>query len=133
VDAAQKTQTDLIGWIHTHPSQTAFLSSVDIHTQFYYQKLLPETVAIVYSPKFGTVKSFIITPGKGMSEIEKCKESGFHPHNEPVYQSATHIRKDFSRYIEICDLRTSSDTDPLPTPPSNPKVPNKTFTDSSRY
>jgi STAM-binding protein len=22
-----------LGWIHTHPSQTCFLSSVDVHTQ----------------------------------------------------------------------------------------------------
>ena len=23
-----------LGWIHTHPSQTCFLSSIDVHTQF---------------------------------------------------------------------------------------------------
>ena len=26
-----------LGWIHTHPSQTCFLSSIDIHTQCGYQ------------------------------------------------------------------------------------------------
>ena len=26
----------VLGWIHTHPTQTAFLSSVDMHTQFGY-------------------------------------------------------------------------------------------------
>ncbi|XP_035540189.1 AMSH-like ubiquitin thioesterase 2 isoform X2 [Juglans regia] len=26
-----------VGWIHTHPSQTCFLSSVDVHTQYSYQ------------------------------------------------------------------------------------------------
>ena len=26
-----------LGWIHTHPSQTAFLSSIDLHTHFGYQ------------------------------------------------------------------------------------------------
>uniref|UniRef100_A0A0A9H9Z1 MPN domain-containing protein n=1 Tax=Arundo donax TaxID=35708 RepID=A0A0A9H9Z1_ARUDO len=25
------------GWIHTHPSQTCFLSSIDLHTQYSYQ------------------------------------------------------------------------------------------------
>lgn len=31
-----------LGWIHTHPSQTAFLSSVDLHTQAGYQIMMPE-------------------------------------------------------------------------------------------
>ncbi|XP_050296152.1 STAM-binding protein-like isoform X2 [Anthonomus grandis grandis] len=35
-----------IGWIHTHPTQTAFLSSVDLHTQCPYQLLMPEAIAI---------------------------------------------------------------------------------------
>lgn len=26
-----------LGWIHTHPSQTAFLSSIDLHTHYGYQ------------------------------------------------------------------------------------------------
>ncbi|XP_043836220.1 AMSH-like protease isoform X2 [Dromiciops gliroides] len=40
-----------LGWIHTHPTQTAFLSSVDLHTHCSYQLMLPEAVAIVCSPK----------------------------------------------------------------------------------
>ncbi|WAQ96090.1 STBPA-like protein [Mya arenaria] len=36
----------------THPTQTAFLSSVDLHTHYPYQQLMPEAVAIVVSPKF---------------------------------------------------------------------------------
>ncbi|GJN18167.1 hypothetical protein PR202_gb05300 [Eleusine coracana subsp. coracana] len=38
------------GWIHTHPSQTCFLSSIDLHTQYSYQVMLPEAVAIVVAP-----------------------------------------------------------------------------------
>nr|XP_020656942.1 AMSH-like protease isoform X3 [Pogona vitticeps] len=46
-------QHDLLtlGWIHTHPTQTAFLSSVDLHTHCSYQLMLPEAIAIVCSPK----------------------------------------------------------------------------------
>ncbi|KAG9466536.1 hypothetical protein GDO78_016464 [Eleutherodactylus coqui] len=40
-----------LGWIHTHPTQTAFLSSVDLHTHCSYQLMLPEAIAIVCSPK----------------------------------------------------------------------------------
>jgi STAM-binding protein len=38
------------GWIHTHPSQTCFLSSRDLHTSVGYQVMLPESVAIVCAP-----------------------------------------------------------------------------------
>lgn len=40
-----------LGWIHTHPTQACFLSSVDLHTHFSYQKLLKEAIAIVIAPK----------------------------------------------------------------------------------
>jgi STAM-binding protein len=43
-----------LGWIHTHPSQTAFLSSVDLHTHCSYQLMMPEAIAIVCSPKYQT-------------------------------------------------------------------------------
>jgi len=35
----------------THPTQTAFLSSVDLHTHSSYQLMLPEAIAIVCAPK----------------------------------------------------------------------------------
>jgi len=44
-----KNNLIVLGWIHTHPDYTCFLSSVDVHTQYGYQKLLPESIAIVYS------------------------------------------------------------------------------------
>nr|XP_048322495.1 AMSH-like ubiquitin thioesterase 2 isoform X4 [Ziziphus jujuba var. spinosa] len=39
-----------VGWIHTHPSQSCFLSSVDLHTQYSYQVMVPEAFAIVMAP-----------------------------------------------------------------------------------
>ncbi|KAG1662778.1 STAM-binding protein-like A [Nymphon striatum] len=41
-----------LGWIHTHPSQTSFLSSVDLHTHFSYQIMMHEAIAIVIAPKY---------------------------------------------------------------------------------
>ena len=32
----------VLGWIHTHPRQGCFLSSVDVHTHCSYQLMLPE-------------------------------------------------------------------------------------------
>jgi STAM-binding protein len=42
----------MLGWIHTHPTQTCFMSSRDLHTQSGYQVMLPESIAIVCAPKF---------------------------------------------------------------------------------
>ncbi|RPA76024.1 Mov34-domain-containing protein [Ascobolus immersus RN42] len=41
----------VLGWIHTHPSQTCFMSSVDLHTQCSYQRMLEESVAVVCAPR----------------------------------------------------------------------------------
>ncbi|CAM9885524.1 unnamed protein product [Chrysoparadoxa australica] len=43
-----------LGWIHSHPRQDCFLSSVDLHSQCAHQLMLPEAVAVVYAPRYGT-------------------------------------------------------------------------------
>lgn len=40
----------LLGWIHTHPTQSCFMSSVDLHTHFGYQTMMKESIAIVCAP-----------------------------------------------------------------------------------
>lgn len=40
----------VLGWIHTHPTQTCFMSSRDLHTHFGYQVMIPESIAIVCAP-----------------------------------------------------------------------------------
>ena len=57
-----------LGWIHTHPSQTAFLSSVDMHTHFSYQSLLPVAIAIVCSIKYDETK-FLHLTDLGMERV----------------------------------------------------------------
>lgn len=42
----------VFGWIHTHPTQTCFMSSRDLHTQSGYQVMMPESIAIVCAPRF---------------------------------------------------------------------------------
>ncbi|XP_028651271.1 AMSH-like protease isoform X2 [Erpetoichthys calabaricus] len=78
-------QHDLLtlGWIHTHPTQTAFLSSVDLHTHCSYQLMLPEAIAVVCSPKHNDTKVFRLTDA-GMSEISACRNKGFHPHSKDI-------------------------------------------------
>jgi proteasome lid subunit RPN8/RPN11 len=96
-----------LGWIHVHPRYEAFLSSVDLHTHFSYQMMLPESIAIVWapiaSPNYGI---FSLTP-KGMRDIEKCDQRGFHTHPEgEAFTSSTHVRQDYNLPpIRVLDLR----------------------------
>lgn len=49
----------VLGWIHTHPTQTCFMSSRDLHTHSGYQVMMPESIAIVCAPSRGElVRSF---------------------------------------------------------------------------
>ncbi|XP_029421650.1 AMSH-like protease isoform X2 [Nannospalax galili] len=100
-------QHDLLtlGWIHTHPTQTAFLSSVDLHTHCSYQLMLPEAVAIVCSPKHKDTGIFRLT-NAGMLEVSTCKKKGFHPHTKDprLFNICNHVLvKDIK--IIVLDLR----------------------------
>ncbi|XP_039434123.1 STAM-binding protein-like [Culex pipiens pallens] len=96
-----------LGWIHTHPSQTAFLSSVDLHTHCSYQMMLEEAIAIVCSPKYQETGFFCLTPSYGLDYISQCRQSGFHPHpkDPPLFMEALHITLEDKVSIEVVDLR----------------------------
>lgn len=98
-----------LGWIHTHPSQSCFMSSVDLHTHSGFQRMLPESFAVVCAPKsnpnFGI---FRLTDPPGLYTILQCKaKEAFHPHpDKPIYTDADkgHVQmRDYS--LEIVDLR----------------------------
>ncbi|KAJ2377101.1 hypothetical protein GGI05_006914, partial [Coemansia sp. RSA 2603] len=100
-----------LGWIHTHPSQTCFMSSLDLHTQCSYQLMLPEAIAIVcaprHDPRFGI---FRLTDPTGIDVITNCKEkSAFHPHDpsKQIYTDAdTGGHVVFVNYdFDIIDIR----------------------------
>ncbi|XP_026321988.1 STAM-binding protein-like A [Hyposmocoma kahamanoa] len=96
-----------LGWIHTHPTQTAFLSSVDLHTQCSYQLMMPEAIAIVCAPKYNETGYFALTPDYGMQFIANCRLSGFHPHpnDPPLFYNVNHIHLDETAPVEMVDLR----------------------------
>ncbi|KAK4263220.1 hypothetical protein QN277_028665 [Acacia crassicarpa] len=101
-----------VGWIHTHPSQNCFMSSVDLHTQYSYQVMVPEAFAIVLAPT-DTSRScglFRITDPDGMSILQGCPETGFHPHKDPdngspMYERCSNVYKNSNLRFEIFDLR----------------------------
>ncbi|KAH7685947.1 Ubiquitinyl hydrolase 1 protein [Dioscorea alata] len=104
-----------VGWIHTHPSQTCFLSSIDLHTQYSYQVMLPEAVAIVMAPtdparNYGIFR--ISDPG-GINVLKECEERGFHSHREtddggPIYETCSSVYINPNLRLEVIDLRSDS-------------------------
>lgn len=96
-----------LGWIHTHPSQTAFLSSVDMHNQYGYQAMLPEALAIVCSPKFNETGVFSLSIERGLVEIGTCREKGFHQHTKtpPLFEDSSHAKIVDTERVEVADLR----------------------------
>jgi len=72
------------GWIHTHPSQSCFLSSRDLHTSSGYQVMLPEAIAIVCAPRQNPDWGiFRLTDPPGLPSVLNCHQKGlFHPHSE---------------------------------------------------
>ncbi|XP_076024020.1 AMSH-like protease [Genypterus blacodes] len=94
-----------LGWIHTHPTQTAFLSSVDLHTHCSYQLMLPEAIAIVCAPKHNDTGVFRLS-SSGMMEVSVCRLKGFHPHSKdpPLFTVCKHVLVRDSK-INLLDLR----------------------------
>lgn len=71
------------GWIHTHPSQSCFMSSMDLHTHYSFQATLPEAIAIVVAPRDARVpwSAFRLTTdesggGGGFALIQACEVRG---------------------------------------------------------
>jgi STAM-binding protein len=99
------------GWIHTHPSQTCFLSSRDLHTSSGYQIMLPEAIAIVCAPRYNPDWGiFRLTDPPGLGHVLKCEKKGlFHPHDETnLYTDAVrpgHVVEGPGLKFEVVDLR----------------------------
>ncbi|CAO2203435.1 unnamed protein product [Urochloa humidicola] len=101
-----------LGWIHTHPTQSCFLSSIDLHNHYSYQVMLPEAIAIVMAPTDTTRKHgiFHLTDPGGMGVIHDCQERGFHPHKapldgSPIYEQCSHVYMDTDIKFDMIDLR----------------------------
>ncbi|KAI0475672.1 hypothetical protein GGR56DRAFT_524721 [Xylariaceae sp. FL0804] len=83
----------VLGWIHTHPTQSCFMSSRDLHTQSGYQIMLPESVAIVCAPRFEpSYGIFRLTDPPGLPHVLNCtQQATFHQHAvDNLYTSGRH-------------------------------------------
>ncbi|KFY63713.1 hypothetical protein V496_03740 [Pseudogymnoascus sp. VKM F-4515 (FW-2607)] len=110
-DYCDKEDLMVLGWIHTHPSQTCFMSSRDLHTHCGYQVMMPESIAIVCAPsKSPSWGVFRMTDPPGMKSVLNCRQTGlFHPHPEPnIYTDAMrpgHVFETPGMEFQVVDLR----------------------------
>jgi len=110
-DYVDGEQLMVCGWIHTHPSQTCFLSSRDLHTSVGYQVMLPESIAIVCAPKHSPDHGiFRLTDPPGKQAILGCHQTGlFHPHAQTnLYTDASrpgHVNELKGLQFQVVDLR----------------------------
>ncbi|KAF8513233.1 hypothetical protein JB92DRAFT_2721809 [Gautieria morchelliformis] len=107
---AEKRKMITLGWIHTHPTQSCFMSSLDLHTHASFQSMLPEFFAVVCAPRHvPNCGIFRLTDPPGLKTILKCeKKAAFHPHPEvPIYTDADkgHVVWAEKATLEIVDLR----------------------------
>ncbi|XP_068662589.1 AMSH-like ubiquitin thioesterase 3 [Aristolochia californica] len=111
-DVQDKLSLFPLGWIHTHPTQTCFMSSIDLHTHYSYQVMLPEAIAIVMAPTdtSRTHGIFHLSDPAGVSLIRNCQQRGFHPHEEPldgspIYEHCSHVYMNPKLKFDVVDLR----------------------------
>jgi STAM-binding protein len=110
LDYQMKNDLMTLGWIHTHPTQSCFMSSVDLHTHLGYQLMLPEAVAIVMAPSdIRTKVGVFMLSEVGLEVIKHCKQKSFHVHSLPdkdIYSNAAHCRFRRGRPIyQLIDFR----------------------------
>ncbi|ODA83479.1 hypothetical protein RJ55_01993 [Drechmeria coniospora] len=103
----------VLGWIHTHPTQTCFMSSRDLHTHAGYQVMMPESIAIVCAPRFDpSYGIFRLTHPPGLDHILDCKhQDTFHQHSiGNIYTKAEHpyghVYESDKMPFYVQDLRT---------------------------
>ena len=105
----------LLGCIHTHPPPwTAFLSSIDLHQLFDFQKDNPSAVSVVVAPAHMPTHvpayAFSLTD-LGLTVLADCKRTGVHQHRErsraghELYSRAGHLTWKSDLTIETVDLR----------------------------
>ncbi|CRK31285.1 hypothetical protein BN1708_015923 [Verticillium longisporum] len=102
----------VLGWIHTHPTQTCFMSSRDLHTQAGYQIMMPESIAIVCAPQHQPSHGiFRLTNPPGLPHILNCNQAAmFHQHHiDNIYTKASnppgHVFQSDKLHWYVKDLR----------------------------
>ena len=108
VEYQEERNLVMIGWIHTHPTHSSFMSSIDLHTHVEYQIQFPESIAVVCSLLNNETDIYNLTKD-GLRLIRNCRATGLHDHADlcisSIYQKAGHVILDNETFTEITDMR----------------------------
>eukprot|EP01084_Bolivina_argentea_P308861 534170_1 len=111
-----------VGWVHTHPRQNNFLSSVDLHQTHFYGCTASTNIpflAIVISPTDENMKytGVYSLTNIGKSALAGCGRTGHHTHianqvdmSLQFYETAPNCSLINSTKAIFCDLRSCSFT-----------------------
>ena len=96
-----------LGWIHTHPTQSCFLSSVDMHTTLPYQQMLADAVAIVVAPTDTELPIGVWRlTDSGLTGIRTCPLRGFHDHDgKTAFSQLAETNWDTRTSVVVVDMR----------------------------
>jgi proteasome lid subunit RPN8/RPN11 len=75
----------ILGWAHSHPSYTPFLSQDDINTQLRYQALWEDSIAVVIDPAMITK----INHGYSVFRLTEARDIYYEVKNKIEGMSAT--------------------------------------------
>ena len=104
----------IVAWIHTHVNgNECFFSSIDVHTQFAYEKIFPDVLGCVvelHKYKVANVEFYQLTE-QGDSKVAKCREKGHHEScSNPAYYQSSKLEVDLSgpvpNTLNVFDART---------------------------
>jgi len=106
----QFPQTEIVGWYHTHPGHSVFMSGVDQHTQRTYFAAF-HRVAMVIDPQHRTFAAFILRDG----------EVGSLPCIEVLEENVNPVRE---RLVAMIPVRLTRPDGPAgASQPASPTVP----------
>ena len=105
----------VLGWVHTHPSQSCFLSAPDLHTHATYQGMLPEAVALVLAPSDAAAPfAALRLTDAGLALVQACEARGHHPHDTDcgaLFERSAHVQwvgDGALGDVEVVDFRDSA-------------------------
>ena len=78
VSALHDNNFQVAGWVHSHPTFSAFLSAPDVHMATSYQLLRKDCVSVV-TDEYEVPHYFRMLP-EGLEVVKKCNLTGFHEH-----------------------------------------------------
>ena len=90
----ESSKSVVVGWVHSHPTFSAFFSSVDQHTMWMLQKDLPEAFGVVVDNE-KQLRCLRLSE-KGLVELQRCEDAGEYTQDGIVFPTRPTTREKLS-------------------------------------